>query len=183
MYNFNLDDQMLTRADNKKFAQNSVNAPTLFFNFGDSWQSGVSVARFTTSDGETHYDVMINRSPDSYGTVPCPYEIMTGESFYLSCKNVNDGNTITTNTVHIKIADNSFNEPSLTPTQTQSLEDALMAKLNRIEKLEVIVKQSLILFQQALYMDDSDEVERYRYKNLIDSLMTQEDEENENGGN
>lgn len=170
MYSFSLDDQMLTRLDDKRFAENSVNAPTLIFNLGESWQDGISIARFTTKDRQHHYDVIIDKTFGKYGTVACPAEIMTGDSFYLSCKNTSDGVTVTTNTLAISVRGNSFNEGGLTPEQVQSLEEQLLAKMNQINSIKTGLKKCLSVFKQAIYKDDADFTVLEEFENYIDNL-------------
>ena len=170
MYSFNLDDQMLTRSDDKQFAENSVNAPTLIFNFGDSWREGISIARFTTKDRQHHYDVIIDKTLEEYGTASCPAEVMTSDSFYLSCKNTLEDTTLTTNTLSIHVYSNSFSEDGLTPAQSQSLEEQMLAKLMKINSLSKASKMILNVLEQAVYKDDSDEALRASAEQFIMDL-------------
>lgn len=170
MYSFNLDNQMLTRADDKQFAQNSVNAPELIFNFGEGWQDGTSVARFTTNDGSNNYDVIIVPSNEGYGTVKCPAEVMSGNAFYLSCKNSISNQVITTNRIEIKLHENKFNEGGLTPEQASSLEDQILAKIDEIEDIKTGLKKTLDVFKQALYSDDADFSKITDFQNYINNL-------------
>jgi hypothetical protein len=169
MYTFNVDDQVLAKYDTTAFATNSVNAPKLYFSLGDNWIDGITIVRFTDSSYTKKYDVVMEKTGD-LGYVRCPAEVMTDSRFYIACKNTLDDEVLTTNEIVINAEKNNFNESGLTPSQTQSLEEQLLAKMNQINNIKTGLKKCLLVFKQTIYKDDADFTVLEEFENYIDNL-------------
>jgi hypothetical protein len=169
MYTFNVDDQVLAKYDTAAFATYSVNAPKIYFSLGDSWIDGITIVRFTDSSYTKNYDVVMEKTGDT-GYVRCPAEVMTDSRFYIACKNTLDDEVLTTNEIVINAEKNNFGESGLTPSQTQSLENQLLAKMNQINDIKTGLKKCLNVFKQVIYKDDADSTILEEFENYINNL-------------
>lgn len=163
-----LDDQVAKNdAWTIDTAQYAVNFPKIQIIKSGVWEDddSMKIARFTSEDIQNNYDVVFE---DNYVTVPS--DVLNSDGFYLSFKSVKDDTTVTTNMLHFKTAFNTFNKPSLTPSQVQSLEDQLLAKMNQINSIKNGLKKCLNVFKQAIYKDDADFTILEDFENYIDSL-------------
>lgn len=163
-----LDDQVAKNdAWTTETAQYAVNFPEIQVIKSGVWEDddSMKIARFTSEDMQNDYDVVFE---DNYVTVPS--EVLNSDGFYLSFKSVKDDTTVTTNILHFKTAFNTFDKPSLTPSQVQSLEDQLLAKMNQINSIKNGLKKCLNVFKQAIYKDDADFTILEDFENYIDSL-------------
>lgn len=123
------------------------------------------IARFTTEDRADDYDVTFDSN-----TITVPSDVLRASGFYLAFKAVKENITVTTNMMHFKTAFNTFNRPSLTPSQIQSLEDQLLAKMNQINSIKIGLKKCLNVFKQAIYKDDADFTILEDFEDYIDEL-------------
>jgi hypothetical protein len=169
MYTFNVDDQVLAKYDTAAFATYSVNAPKLYFSLGESWIDGITIVRFTDSSYTKNYDVVMEKTGDT-GYVRCPAEVMADSRFYIACKNTLDDEVLTTNEIVINAEKNNFGESGLTPSQTQSLENQLLAKMNQINDIKTGLKKCLNVFKQVIYKDDADSTILEEFENYINNL-------------
>jgi hypothetical protein len=169
MYTFNVDDQVLAKYDTAAFATYSVNAPKLYFSLGESWIDGITIVRFTDSSYTKNYDVVMEKTGDT-GYVRCPAEVMADSRFYIACKNTLDDEVLTTNEIVINAEKNNFGESGLTPSQAQSLEDQLLAKINQINDIKTGLKKCLNVFKQVIYKDDADSTILEEFENYINNL-------------
>jgi hypothetical protein len=169
MYTFNVDDQVLAKYDTAAFATYSVNAPKLYFSLGESWIDGITIVRFTDSSYTKNYDVVMEKTGDT-GYVRCPAEVMADSRFYIACKNTLDDEVLTTNEIVINAEKNNFGESGLTPSQTQSLENQLLAKINQINDIKTGLKKCLNVFKQVIYKDDADSTILEEFENYINNL-------------
>lgn len=163
-----LDDQVAKNdAWTTETAQYAINFPEIQVIKYGVWldDDSMKIARFTSDDMQNDYDVVFE---DNYVIVPS--EVLNSDGFYLSFKSVKDDTTVTTNMLHFKTAFNTFDKPSLTPSQVQSLEDQLIAKMNQINSIKTGLKKCLNVFKQAVYKDDADFTILEDFENYIDNL-------------
>lgn len=163
-----LDDQVAKNdAWTTETAQYAINYPNMQIVQSGIWldDNSTKIARFTSNDMQNDYDVVFE---DNFVTVPS--DVLNSDGFYLSFKYVKDDTTVTTNMLHFKTAFNTFNRPSLTPSQVQSLEDQLLAKMNQINNIKAGLKKCLNVFKQAVYKDDADFTILEEFENYIDNL-------------
>lgn len=163
-----LDDQVAKNdAWTTETAQYAINFPEIQVIKYGVWldDDSMKIARFTSEDMQNDYDVVFE---DNFVTVPS--DVLKSDGFYLSFKYVKDDTTVTTNMLHFKTAFNTFNRPSLSPSQVQSLEDQLLAKMNQINSIKTGLKKCLNVFKQAVYKDDADFTILEDFENYIDNL-------------